>query len=108
MAGEKCAKSRMADSSVLASAEMALDAETAAFVYIYAKISQIAERHTSFYVTLPAISIHLTCGLLTSTPLTHRQAFVEMNGNVFRARIPGLIFQATESTFEVICALTKG
>jgi hypothetical protein len=30
---------------------LALDAEIAAFVYIYARIPQIAEIHTSFYVT---------------------------------------------------------
>ena len=31
--------------------EVALDAQAAALVYIYARISQIAEIHTSFYVT---------------------------------------------------------
>jgi hypothetical protein len=32
--------------------KVALVARTAAFVYIYARISQIAEIHTSFYATV--------------------------------------------------------
>jgi hypothetical protein len=40
------------------SREVALVARTAAFVYIYARISQIAEIHTSFY----AIRLHSAQG----------------------------------------------